>query len=537
MDTETTDLLARALETNWDDEPNQAPAVSHEAKWRAGWRPRLNHLQQEAHDSDAIFILLWGERSTGKTFGAAHSLVENCYLNRNGLGIIIVKEIAQATDGGVWYKLIQEVLPAWEKGNRGPKGELLDEGIGLPYTPPKVDLHTKRAYLWMANIHGGWSMILLLSLPHAHQVTGKVKGKEPSFVLVDEAQTMQSGEYFKAIVQQLGRRRDTTTPQKIIFCANPDSPSHWLYQRFFVLPVNPKTHRYDKRYAQFHITKQDNIRYIPKGYYEDYLKTAVAGDATEEARMIGGQWVDRPSGECLFRNHFSSKFHVRGDPMRCIGITPQPGQEIIVSYDLGTANSTVHFEQRVVTTEKVFKIVFDEIDYVDQHVSYRTLVPKIIDRMLYWDEYQADGKRLGPFRFIHISDNSAFNQFRAKDGSHDALDVEVLSREEVEKRKLDEKFVIKMKACPKGPNSIEARVRMVKDDLDQSALMISATCRRTIEMMNQLEEDPENHVKPKPKTRQIHRFDSMTYGFFYYHDRNRRWSPDTREVEATLIMV
>lgn len=507
-------LLAQAL-GEWSDEPDLTPPeTTHAEKWRAGWRPRLNQIQQEAHDTNALFVLLWGPRASGKTTGALHELVEHCYLNKNALGLLVVKEIAQATDGGAWYKLEMEVLPVWVSGNRSPSGELLDNGIGLPHTPSKLDNTTKRAIIWIANIHGGWSMILLLSLPVGHQVTNKVKGKEPSFIVCDEAQTMQSPDYFKSIVQQLGRRPGIVGNQKIIFCANPDAPSHWLYQRFFVLPVNAKTHRYDKRYAQFRVTREDNQKFIPKGYYENYLMTAVAGDAIEKARMIDGEWVERPVGDCLFRNDFSVPYHVRGDRIKGEGITPLPGNDIIVSYDLGQANTCVHFEQRIVTVEKVFKLIIDEIDFTDQWVSYQKLVPKIVDRMRYWDSFVVDGKPIGPFKYVHISDNSAFNQFRAKDGSFDAQDIEIISREHVEKYELDGRYVIRMLACPKGPNSIEARVRMIKDDLQQNALLVSATCPRTIEMFTKLEEDPDNHVKPRPKTRQVHRFDSLSYGFF-----------------------
>ena len=36
------------------------------------------------------------------------------------------------------------------------------------------------------------------------------------------------------------------------------------------------------------------------------------------------------------------------------------------------------------------------------------------------------------FNYIHVSDNSAFNQFRAKTGSYDVKDIEQISRTKAE---------------------------------------------------------------------------------------------------------
>ena len=64
-------------------------------------------------------------------------------------------------------------------------------------------------------------------------------------------------------------------------------------------------------------------------------------------------------------------------------------------------------------------------------------------------------------------------------------------------------------------NSIEARVRMLTESLNNAAFLASATCPKAIEMFLRLERDQDNAMQPKKKHRYVHNFDSMTYGFFY----------------------
>lgn len=508
-----------------------ALAESHPKRWLAGWRPKRNPTQQAGHDSDAIFILYDGERASGKSIGALHDLVEHCYLNTT-LAFIIVKEVGQATDGGAWSKLMHHVLPAWKYGNRDRDGVMLDEGIGLDYGTngydenSMLDAQTKKPHTWMRTFNGGWSKIMLFSLPVSYQVKSKIKGKEPSFIVVDEAQTMEDGDYFKMIVQQLGRRGGLKGKQKIIFCANPDGPSHWLYKKFFIDPVDEKTGEWDTRYARFHVPIRENLHNLPPGYYEDYVIPAVKGDLIEEARMVRGEWVDRPSGASLFRDDFSEALHIRGDAAKGRGIIPVKGIPVIVSYDPGGAHTSIHLLQVVPTKEKVYKLTIDEMDYVGRYMPYSKLVPEVIKRMQRWETVVG-----GPINWIHVADDSAFNQYRAKEGSFDCWDIEKISREYVEKHKLPERFIIKLRAAPKGPGSRAARVRLVRDGLQAEEWLISATCPKTKEMMLKLEQDPEDSMAPKKGTVFTHKFDSNTYGLFWATVGRGRFQVQTGDVQ------
>lgn len=489
-----------------------------------GWRPRLNPTQKLANDSKARYVLLHAEKGSGKSIGGLHKLVEHCFLNDNALAIMIMGVKRQAEEGGIWHKLQQEVLPTWRDGNREMDhghftGKMFDDGIGIEFTEPKSNI-AKDVFIWIENRHGTkefphWSRVLLLSMPVESFVADRVKGMEPSFVLVDEAQTLDSDTYFRAIVQQVGRRPGITTTQQIYYCANPEGPSHWLYKRFWEFPVNQETGEWDTKYERFHIPIQENLHNLPEDYWEN-VKEGTRGDSIEEARMLRGEWIDRPTGLALFGDDFKPQLCVRGDAAKGRGLMPVKGYHIIFSYDLGAAHTSIDLQQIIPTKDKIIKINFDEMDFVGQYIPYVQLVPKIVKRMMYWDNYtQKDGTKLGPFAFQHISDDSAFNQYRAKDGSFDVWDIEEISKKYVLDNKLPEKYIIKLKACPKGPHSIEARVRLMKDALQTEEYFVSATCVRKIEMFNQLEEDPKERLKPK-RSPQIHRLDSGTYGFFYY---------------------
>lgn len=519
---EVMEALAREMgpppDMGQEQEPEKSP-------YENGWRPNLNPIQRQAIVDEAIYKLYYGERGTGKSIGALHELVEYVYRNENCLGYIIVKEIGMATQGGAWHKLQVQILPEWKAGNN------------LIFTESRLDSQTKNPYVWIRNRHNGWSMIMLASLPVAHQVEAKIRGREPQIIFVDEAQVLDTDTYFSSLIMQLGRRPGSTDRAKIIFCCNPEGPSHWLYKRFFEMPVNEETGEWDARYAKWHIPITDNAKNLPPGYYEDYVLPAVKNDPILEARLVRGEWVDRPDGDSLFAGYFVEGVHVKGDRFKNQGIMPVKFKSIpiIVSYDPGAAHTVVYFKQVVPTLDKIYKLVFDEIDHVGQYTPYTKLVPEIIDRMIYWDdrmEFQ--------FNWTHVSDDSAFNQYRAATGSFDAWDIEKISKTVVEERKkrLDadpgdmdkaklleakaklDRYVIKMKAAPKGDFSVEARTRMMNEDLVTSSIMISAaTCPKGVEMFMRLTHEPDDALQPKKKSRYGHNFSAMTYGFFWAKHR------------------
>ncbi len=383
------------------------------------WSPSLGATQQKIFDSSAKWMLAHGNKGGGKSFIFGHKLVRHCYENRNALALIIVGVRSMATQGGIWDKLDTEILPAWKRG------------IGLDYKEPRMDEQRYR-YRFIRNMHGGFSKIVLMSLSVGSMIKDRIKGFEPSIVFVDELITLDE-EFFSAVTQQIGRRPGISGPQQYLAATNPDGPSHWVYKRFFELPfeeakddvgniISPAG-EWDTRYEVHHLQMSENKKHLPPGYYESVIE-GVRNDPVEQKRMVDGVWVDRPTGKAIFKDFFYPDVHMMGDLIKKRRIMPSINFPIIIGYDLGAANNAIVFLQAITVREVgVVWVCFDEMVYVNKKIEYKVLVRELVKRMNFWN------KTLDHvFRWIHISDNSAFNQYRATTGSYDVLDVERFSK-------------------------------------------------------------------------------------------------------------
>lgn len=480
------------------------------------WNPDLNPTQRLAYDDwTSRFIMMYGERGSGKSVGGVHKLVKHCVLNFNALAIIIVGVKRQATEGGVWSELETQILPMWK------------ERAGLVYSNTSTNT-AKDSFIFVRNRFNGWSKILLLSMPVGSFIKDRVKGLAPSFILLDEGQTLDGPDYFDVVIQQLGRRANISTVQQYVLTCNPDGPSHWLYDRFFVKPLNAETGEWNPVYAKYHIPIVENLRNLPAGYYEHNVIEAVKDDPVEYRRMVLGEWVDRPSGEAIFRNSYSPQLHVRGSIKDGTRLLPKTGFPLTLGYDLGTANSAISFLQNIPTKDKDLWIVFDEMCYTDAYISYPMLVPEIVRRLEYWNNVVGT-----EFAVEHISDSTAFNVFRATDGTYDVLEVERISRDAI--KYFPKVKPIKMIQCPKFQGSVAGRVKTTMKFLQQERLLISDTCVKTKEMFMRLESEKMDHSKkyspelpfsPR-RSKHLHIFDAMSYALFY-NDLGTKFSSPTK---------
>jgi hypothetical protein len=466
------------------------------------WMPSLTVTQRKIFDDPAKYILAYGERGSGKTYSlGGHKLVRHCYENFNALALIIVGVRSQATMGGVWHKLQVEILPEWV------------EGIGLVHTEERQDTQ-KNLYIDIENRFGGHSRICLISIPYGAFIKDRIKGFEPSLIFVDELTNLDTDDYFNAVVQQLGRRQGIHGPQQYLAACNPDGPSHWVYKRFFEDPYDDDG-KWNKDYAVYHVKIEDNIDNLPKGYY-DRIQEAVKSDPIEEARMVRGEWIDRPAGNAIFGPYFNKELHVRGDAKT--GILPNKDFPITIGWDPGSVNNACIFMQALPGEDRTVWIVFDEFVTINKKLPYTTLVPLLMRKMAYWNRRMEH-----KFKYIHISDNSAFNQFRAKTGSYDVKDIELISRDKAETFDLEP---IKMKAAPKFNGSVESRVRITIAKLQAEEFLVSSQCTAICKMFQNLicekqgkTYDPNIAFKPK-RSIYVHPFDAMSYVLLYYNSTN-----------------
>jgi hypothetical protein len=537
---EDDNLLAEALVDDQEipaieeptDTPEHTPKVAEKP-----WTPRLNPTQQEIFDDAAENVVGWGPKGSGKSLGFDHKIVRHCYENRDAL-VLVISNTARAGYEGFGHDMTSLVLPAWRDGNRDPHtNELLDEGIGLEYTDWKLDPVTKDRHLWIANKHGGWSKILLVSIPYGAQVKARLYQIQPSMVYVEELMNMDGPEYYMHPSSQLGRRRNIVGPQQWMASQNCEAPDHWTYKLLYEDcvsldrgqpdmkdPEKPGIKR-DPRWSVRQVPFEENIRNLPSGYRER-LEITYRSDPILKARMIDGKWIAYPSGDALFKAQFSEGRHVRGDLKKKRGLVPVSGYPIVLSYDLGTRNTSISFQQHIKTKEGMLLLIFDELCYVGETIPYRRLCQALLEKMRFWNQWLAaktpaaePTANLPTWFFWHIGGDDATTVYQPNRGSTAARDIEQYSRQLIEEN--PERYAgilpIRIRGCPRPPGSIETRVNHFMDDLVHDLLVVSALCPWHCQMFLHLERDRDNEMEPKPRHKYIHTFDAGSYARFYRH--------------------
>ena len=188
-------------------------------------------------------------------------------------------------------------------------------------------------------------------------------------------------------------------------------------------------------------------------------------------------------------------------------------------------DNAIIFMQLLSGADKAIWTCFDELVWINEKMPYTTMVPLVMRQMRYWNN-KMDTK----FKYEHISDNSAFNQFRAKTGSYDVKDVQEISASKAESFELEP---IRMRAAPKFSGSVESRVRLLMAKLQREEFVMSASCTAVKKMFYNLVSekpkmgryDPSLPFKPR-RSIYLHPFDALTYPIIYY-DLGAR-SPEQR---------
>lgn len=509
----------------WDSEPpDLKPTKIHD-----GWVPALNAKQREVFDSDAKFTLASGERASGKTFGCLHALVRHCYETRKALAIIITLAI-RVGKKGVLYDLQDSVLPAWAQGNRYPEwqdglphhkaGELMDNGLNLQYTEAKQDADSKDLILWIRNRFDEWSQVMIISIPFATAVKPRMKGINPSFVYLEEVTDCPSEEYFRDTAAQLNRRREAGLQQWMGSC-NPSGPSSWVYKIFWMDCTDEETGQRNPEFRVIHVPVIENLHRLPAGHIkhlEDVYK-----DPIERKRMIEGIWIDRPSGDAIFKPYFAEEVHLVGNALKGIGYKPIKGIPIMVGIDPGNVNFSVHFLQRLFITreQKYVWIVFDELNFVGSYAPYSKTVPALLRRMDYFNDFCGT-----KFRYFFVAPDDAFNQMNTT-GTYDAKVIQDLGLKR-----------IMLNECPGGKGSVVNRVQLLTDLFIDDGIRISATCGKTLQMLRSMvskkakpgEVDLNIGMQPV-KSVHLHSFDSLSYPLYYALMRPQRFPNQNQDSE------
>ncbi len=494
------------------------------------WRPSLTPAQSQLYDCDVRRILAHAEKASGKTIGCLNKLVKHCYENDNACAVVFVRVRAQAGEGGAWEKLSKQVLPEWSQGD-----------YHVEYSEVKYD-RQHNEYRMLTNRYGGESKMVLVSCPAASQLEERWPGIEPSFVFADELTTCDDIAYFRSIDQQIGRRPFVQGVQQYVAACNPAGPSHWVYKLFFEDCFDEETGVHDPSFTTIYFPITENAKNLQPGYIEG-LKSTYRGDPTMALRMIAGEWVDHPTGEALFGELYSAASHIRPLTKEAMpdfgkGLLPSETHPFVIGIDpAGGVNNAWIFMNWIPMEGRMKWIPFDEIVTIKKKIKWDDFVPIVMRRIVWWRE-QIKAKP----PLVLISDNNAFNQYRATTGSYDILTIEDIW----EKRRAEYGLeAIKVKQAPKFQGSVRARVSILQSALAANEIVISARCTKLQAMLTQLESekqsktaafDPERAMTPR-RCAHLHPFDALTYPMLCASVAPTMLQPTRTEGGQTLISV
>lgn len=495
------------------------------------WLPPLTATGEEAFFCDLPYQLYQGERGGGKTIAAGHRFIKHGYDYDGAAVCIAAITRSAATLGGIWTKIQDTCLPAWVDGlgvqGEGPNGQFVF----------KMD-DARNRYFWLRSMDGGWAMFFLRPMMHGEHIRSRIKGMEFTAFGFDELVEAKTEDYFIEPIQQLGRIMGIPN-QFYLGCCNPadEGEDHWVYKRFFT-GFDRKDEKRPKRkkdYAVWHFPMSEN-NFMPaeeKQRYLDRVYEACRTDPTAADRLLHGKWVKKNKEGNIFGEYFVRTVHVKGDAEKGTYIIPT-GRVVDVGYDMGPVNTSITFEQRVQTRAGEAWIIFDEICLVEKYVPIPEVAPKLLYHMNYWC-----GRTKQPLIFNHISDAAAFTHTQS-DGSYDhriladAVYKELSEHPEryphlhhlitwerdsdghVAEPAVVEDVEFTMIPCPKPTGSKVARVKLLKARLQAKELLISARCKKHIEMFDGLMPDKKVNINSPERSPHLHVFDSATYPMYHY---------------------
>jgi phage terminase large subunit len=97
----------------------------------------------------------------------------------------------------------------------------------------------------------------------------KIRSMNLSFIAIDEASELNEMEW----IELLGRLRCETGSRRLVACCNPSSPSHFLYQRFYVNRTNTRNVIKSTALENPYLPADyiENLKTLPKQLYDRYV--------------------------------------------------------------------------------------------------------------------------------------------------------------------------------------------------------------------------------------------------------------------------
>lgn len=499
--------------------------LSHQRK--KIWIPKLYDLQYGIVNSFKRATLVCGPRKSGKTWGVLHKLIRHGWETRpdpvkggaKGARVAMFsKTLKTSKDGGTWDDILKIVIPEWIANKEGFRFTT-KSADGTP--GPKVDGQTRTPFFRIANMHGGEAEFKLFSLDFDDDVENKVKEQRFSAIYFSELDKFKDRSVLSITLPQLRLPHLTRDEMFWIADTNPaeEGEDSWIYEVFYQervmayeahvqnakkrerQPMDAETFKqFQSDLALIEIRPEENPCLDPREIIE--LKSTYNYDADLYARYVEGKWVlGRGAAGRHFSGYFFEATHVLGDVSDAnedewILVNPSPSSnELITGWDLGDVNSAAHIIDKVGDKNAAVYYVLDELVSIDEQISTEEFTQKFItklDRII-----TTAGMELATNRCW--SDRSSIERYSSTAGTYQHLQVHAASDGR-----------IFLTGVPKGPESVRARVRVIKRLLFEKRLFVSAHCHATIAMLKFLRKGKDETsyvVQDKYK----HPFDALSY--------------------------
>lgn len=449
------------------------------------WYPNLAPKQIEVYNDTHQHLLLSGPRACGKTIVAVHWAVKHAWLYDNDRVGIFVKS-TKTGKTGIWDDLLSYALPEWEEGLREDGFSIVASGI---------DGATRMHYVRITNVHGGQSEIQLHPLHHQDSVAEKLRGSRFGMVLFDEVDNYDNAEVFNVSTMQLRQIGLPEDKHKWVGTCNPaGDQEHWIYKKFWLDPYDTNLDESYRRTFNCYEFKLSDNPFLNKNTLVK-LKETYRDDPEMYKRYVEGLWV--PDQRMVhFAGAFRPNYHVIGDVSKGEVINPTDTcSEIKVGWDIGDRNHAVVFLENVSAGKGNYWTVLDEVIYAGEDISIEELTLEVMETMAALRQLNPEKK----LHFKHWSDRSAFDRYRSAADAKDHILVNRYSNGDIQ-----------LIGCPKPPDSVRARIALVRQLLVADKLFVSSHCENIVSMFKKLAKGKTKgeHIK---RNKHIHPFDAMSY--------------------------
>lgn len=183
----------------------------------------------------------------------------------------------------------------------------------------------------------------------------RVEGSTYNMAWVDESRET-SWPLIQTLLTRVRAKNDKgeEQPLRIVFTSNPSGKRHWMYRKF----VEDRAHGWEL----FHqpggrSPNAENLKYLPKGYYEDMAATS---DPSFTSVHVDSNWGDEIIGAAVVPE-FRTDTHVAREPLQYA-----PGLPLVVGIDGGptlhpaaVVGQIVPIENRGKVVGRQLRILFD----------------------------------------------------------------------------------------------------------------------------------------------------------------------------------